>query len=160
MKHSIVTLNFAMSLCTAIDFQLEDFLTNSAGLGLNLSTNNGLDLTCPNYEEGLNLSNQQTGQGGGNSNNHGSGHQQQFNYNDSMVLNLTQVKIIEAFKKQQKLKILWDNFSSLLATNTLLSCSIRIEITKPWVKVTYIFCNSHKIIRLTFPMVRANLKLG
>ena len=47
-----------MSLCSALD-PLEDFLlaaaTEGPGHGLNLSTNNGLDLTCQNYE-GLNLS--------------------------------------------------------------------------------------------------------
>jgi len=80
-----------MSLCTAIDFQIEDFLANSSGLGLNLSTNNGLDLTCPTYEEGLNLTNQQATQSGGGAQNHGSGHEQGFNYNEPMVLNLTQV---------------------------------------------------------------------
>jgi hypothetical protein len=49
-----------MSLCSALDSQLEEFLLSntSTGLGLNLSTNNGLDLTCPSYEEGLNLSQQ------------------------------------------------------------------------------------------------------
>ena len=58
-----------MSLCSALDSQLEEFLlsntiqSTSTGLGihgLNLSTNNGLDLTCPSYEEGLNLSQQNT----------------------------------------------------------------------------------------------------
>ena len=47
-----------MSLCSVLD-PLEDFLlaatTGGPGHGLNLSTNNGLDLTCQNYE-GLNLS--------------------------------------------------------------------------------------------------------
>lgn len=73
-----------MSLCSALDSQLEEFLLSNSlnppgsGLGLNLSTNNGLDLTCPSYEEGLNLSQQSnTGQG-------------QYNYNESVVLNLTQ----------------------------------------------------------------------
>ena len=50
-----------MSLCSALDPQLEEFLLSggaSSGLGLNLSTNNGLDLTCQPYEEGLNLSQQ------------------------------------------------------------------------------------------------------
>lgn len=50
-----------MSLCSVLDSQIEEFLlsgTASNSLGLNLSTNNGLDLTCPSYEEGLNLSQQ------------------------------------------------------------------------------------------------------
>ena len=75
-----------MSLCSALD-PLEDFLlaatTGSAGHGLNLSTNNGLDLTCQNYE-GLNLSqhaNNLQQQHGGNSSNPASG--------DPVVLNLT-----------------------------------------------------------------------
>ena len=61
-----------MSLCSALDSQLEEFLLSNSlpgsnsGLGihgLNLSTNNGLDLTCPTYE-GLNLSQQNnTGNG-------------------------------------------------------------------------------------------------
>jgi len=50
-----------MSLCSGLDQGLEEFLLSggaSTGLGLNLSTNNGLDLTCQAYEEGLNLSQQ------------------------------------------------------------------------------------------------------
>lgn len=72
-----------MSLCSALD-PLEDFLlaatTGSAGHGLNLSTNNGLDLTCQNYE-GLNLSQHANNLQHGNSSNPASG--------DPVVLNLT-----------------------------------------------------------------------
>ena len=76
-----------MSLCSVLD-PLEDFLlaatTGGPGHGLNLSTNNGLDLTCQNYE-GLNLSQHANNLQQGNSSNPASG--------DPVVLNLTHQSI-------------------------------------------------------------------
>ena len=76
-----------MSLCSALD-PLEDFLlaatTGSPGHGLNLSTNNGLDLSCQNYE-GLNLSQHANSLQQGNTSNAPSA--------DAVVLNLTHQSI-------------------------------------------------------------------
>ena len=88
-----------MSLCSALD-PLEDFLlaaaTEGPGHGLNLSTNNGLDLTCQNYE-GLNLSQHATPL------NHGAGSNPTSSA--SVVLNLTHQSLPNHPQQQQQLPV-------------------------------------------------------
>ena len=84
-----------MSLCSALD-PLEDFLlaaaTEGPGHGLNLSTNNGLDLTCQNYE-GLNLSQHANPLNQGTSSN--------SNSSAPVVLNLTHPSLPNQQAQQQ-----------------------------------------------------------